>query len=70
MDVHNAIADGDEAAVEYTARGTTRSGAVYENDYLVRMTVRDGRIVSIRPYFDTHRVHHLLYDLDADRPVE
>ena len=56
--------------MEYTARGTTRSGAVYENDYLVRMTVRDGRIVSIRPYFDTHRVHHLLYDLDADRPVE
>ena len=69
VEVHNAISEGDEAAVEYTARGRTTSGEIYENDYLVRMTVREGRIISIRPYFDTHRVHRVLYDLDADRPL-
>lgn len=60
VEVHNAIGEGEEAAVEYTARGKTRRGQVYENNYLVRFTVRDGRIVSVRPYFDTHYVHQRL----------
>jgi uncharacterized protein len=60
----NAIAEGDEVAVEYAAAGRTRAGDHYSNDYLVRFTVRDGRIVSVRPYFDTHRVHRLLAALD------
>lgn len=61
---HNAIAEGGEVAVEYSAAGRTRSGGHYTNDYLVRFTVRDGLIVSVRPYFDTHRVHRLLAALD------
>lgn len=60
----NAIDCGDEAAVEYSAEGRTRTGALYQNDYLVRFTVRDGKIVSVRPYFDTHQVHRLLVPLD------
>jgi ketosteroid isomerase-like protein len=65
VQVHNAIDDdGEEAAIEYSARGKTMRGGVYENDYLVRMTIRDGKIHSVRPYFDTHRVHKVLYDLD------
>lgn len=62
--MHKAIGEGDEAAIEYAAKGVTRAGAIYQNDYLVRMTVRDGRIVSIRPRFDTHLVHKVLYPLD------
>ncbi len=57
VEVHNAIATDEEAAIEYTATGKTRAGKRYENNYLVRFTVRDGRITSVRPYFDTHYVH-------------
>jgi ketosteroid isomerase-like protein len=64
VEVHNAIAEGEEAAVEYTARGRTRAGEIYANDYLVRFTMRGARIVSIRPYFDTHYVHRVLAPLD------
>jgi uncharacterized protein len=64
VEVHNVIADGDEVAMEYTARGRTRRGEIYENNYLVRFTIRNGRIVSVRPYFDTHYVHRTLTALD------
>ncbi len=61
--VDNAIAEGDEAAIEYSATGRTRAGDTYLNRYLVRFTVRNGSIVSIRPYFDTHYVSKTLCDL-------
>jgi ketosteroid isomerase-like protein len=64
VEVHNTIAEGDEVAMEYTARGRTRRGEIYENNYLVRFTLKDGVIVSIRPYFDTHYVHCTLVPLD------
>jgi ketosteroid isomerase-like protein len=59
----NVIAEGEEAAVEYSATGRTRRGEIYFNRYLVRFTVRNGMIVSIRPYFDTHYVSKTLHDL-------
>jgi ketosteroid isomerase-like protein len=64
VDVDNLIGEGDEAAIEYRAQGKTRTGEVYANNYLVRFTARDGKLVSIRPYFDTHLVSKLLFDLD------
>lgn len=66
VDVHHVVGDGDEVAVEYSARGQTRRGDMYENDYVVRFTLRDGKIVSVRPYFDTHYVHRVLAPLDDD----
>lgn len=64
VEVANCIAEGEEVAMEYSARGRTRRGEIYENNYLVRFTVRDGLIRSIRPYFDTHYVHRTLVRLD------
>jgi ketosteroid isomerase-like protein len=64
VDVRNVIAEGEEVAIEYGARGKTCRGDWYENDYLVRFTVRDGLIRSVRPYFDTHYVHRVLARLD------
>jgi ketosteroid isomerase-like protein len=64
VDLRNAIGEGGEAAVEYGASGRTKDGGIYANDYLVRFTVRDGLICSIRPYFDTHYVHRTLAPLD------
>lgn len=63
VEVHNSIGQGEEAAIEYTARGKNRQGQVYENNYLVRFTVTDGKIVSVRPYFDTLYVHRRLAPL-------
>jgi hypothetical protein len=63
VQLSNAIGEGDEAAIEYSARGRTKRGNLYENQYLVRFTVKDGKIVSIRPYFDTHYVSKNLRDL-------
>lgn len=63
VELRDAIAEGDEAAVEYAAIGRTRRGEVYHNHYVVRFTVEHGRIVSIRPYFDTHYVSRTLHDL-------
>lgn len=67
VEVDNCIGDGDEAAIEYRAEGRNRLGELYANCYLVRFTVREGKIVSIRPYFDTHLVSRLLFDLDERR---
>ena len=64
VEVHHVVGEGDEAAVEYSARGKTRRGDMYHNDYVVRFTLRDGKIVSVRPYFDTHYVHKVLANLD------
>ncbi len=69
IEVHSAISDGEEAAIEYTATGTTRKGEVYENNYLVRFTVKKGKIVSVRPYFDTHYVNERLAELPPLDPV-
>jgi ketosteroid isomerase-like protein len=68
VQLRDAIGEGNEAAIEYSATGRTRRGDTYHNRYVVRFTVEEGRIVSIRPYFDTHYVSRTLYDLDAPRP--
>lgn len=60
VEVHNIIAEGDEVAMEYSARGRTHAGGVYENNYLVRFTIEDGLIRGVRPYFDTLYVHRRL----------
>ena len=39
--------------VEYSATGRLDNGNAYENDYVMAIEVRDGRIVRVRPYTDT-----------------
>lgn len=63
VNIANTIADGNEAAIEYSATGKTKRGEIYLNRYLVRFTVGDSKILSIRPYFDTHYVSKTLHDL-------
>ena len=60
----SVIGEGDEAAIEYSATGRTRAGDTYLNHYVVRFTTSNGKIVSIRPYFDTHYVSKTLCSLD------
>ena len=63
VQLRDAIGEGGEAAIEYSATGRTRRGETYLNRYVVRFTVENGQIVSIRPYFDTHYDSKMLYDL-------
>jgi ketosteroid isomerase-like protein len=60
VELTGAIAEGDEVAVEYTARGRTLNGRDYENYYLMRATVKDAMIVRLAPYADTRQLELLL----------
>jgi ketosteroid isomerase-like protein len=65
VELLSVIGEGDEASFEYSATGQARGGKRYHNRYHVRVTTRNGRIVSIRPYFDTLYVHRTLLSLDG-----
>lgn len=61
MTVKGTVAEGDRVAVEATSRGELRNGRVYEQEYHVLMTVRDGRIAEAREYMDTQHVQAIWY---------
>jgi len=60
------LADGNEVAVEYSAHGTVRGGRVYNNDYVMRVSIgADGLITRMVPYNDTRLLWRLMMeDLD------
>lgn len=60
VEVTHVMAEGEEVAVEYTARGRTVNDQRYENFYLMRATVRGGKIVRLAPYSDTRQLELLL----------
>jgi ketosteroid isomerase-like protein len=60
VELTSAFAEGNEVAVEYTARGRTLNGKTYENYYLMRASVRDGLIVRLVPYNDTRQLELLM----------
>jgi ketosteroid isomerase-like protein len=56
MTVKNVIAEGDQVAVELESYGELQNGRVYNNEYHVLMTIRDGKISAVREYLDTQHV--------------
>jgi hypothetical protein len=52
----NVVAEGNQVVAEWSAKGVTAAGAVYDNRCSGTYTVRDGRIVEVREYADTHHV--------------
>jgi ketosteroid isomerase-like protein len=61
MTVKGTVAEGDRVAVEATSRGELRNGRVYEQEYHVLMTIRDGKIAAAREYMDTQHVQSIWY---------
>ncbi|MDH6125032.1 nuclear transport factor 2 family protein [Kitasatospora sp. GP82] len=57
----NVVADGEQVVAEWTSKGTTVHGRVYDNQCLGVFVVRDGRIVSVREYTDTQHVERSLF---------
>ena len=49
----NTIAGGDQVAVEMTGSATMVGGKSYANSYCMVFKLRDGRICSIKEYYDT-----------------
>jgi len=63
VELTGTLADGNEVAVEYTARGTVRGGRIYENFYLMRVSIgADGLITRLVPYNDTKLLSRLLLE--------
>lgn len=53
MTVIGMIAEGDKVAAEIRSHADLTDGRVYENQYHMLFTVRQGKIVEVREYADT-----------------
>ena len=61
IELVNAFADGEQVLAEWTSKATAASGATYDNRCAAIFAVRDGKIVSVREYADTHHVAATLF---------
>ena len=52
MNVLDMIAEGDRVAAEIRSHAVTRTGQVYENDYHMLFTLRDGKVARVKEYTD------------------
>jgi ketosteroid isomerase-like protein len=57
MTVSGSIAEGDCVAVEVESSGDLRNGRRYRQQYHFVITLRDGKIASVREYLDTHHAY-------------
>jgi len=53
MTVLSTVAEGDKVAVEVESSGDLKNGRKYRQQYHVAITLRDGKIASVREYLDT-----------------
>lgn len=56
MRVKSVLAEGDRVALEVESRGPLANGRVYEQQYHFLLTIRDGKIASVKEYLDTQHV--------------
>lgn len=61
ISTERVIVDGDLAAAQFHARGSTRSGRTYDNRYMIVMTVTEGKITEMRECYDTQHVTETLH---------
>ncbi|MET0332984.1 MAG: nuclear transport factor 2 family protein [Rhizobacter sp.] len=68
MWVKNTIAEGDQVAMEVESRGELKNGRIYNNEYHMLVTLREGKIVELKEYYDTFHVWDTWFR--RDDPVE
>jgi ketosteroid isomerase-like protein len=61
MAVKGITAEGDRVALEVESRGELKNGRVYQQKYHILMTIRDGRIATVREYLDTQHVYDVWF---------
>jgi ketosteroid isomerase-like protein len=54
--IKRILADGDAAAVEAVGNGKLHNGNTYANVYHFAVDTKDGRVVAVREYMDSHHV--------------
>lgn len=59
MTVIGMVAEGDKVAAEIRSHADLIDGRVYENQYLMLFTLRQGKIVEVREYADTLLIANL-----------
>ena len=59
VSIRNAIEDGDQVMVEYSASGKLDNGRDYANDYVMAFTFRDGQVAEQRVHTDTQHLSRL-----------
>ena len=62
LTVTSSTAEDDRVAVETEVHGVSPKGKVYDNRNFFAVEVHDGRIRSVREYFDTIHTNEVLFD--------
>lgn len=62
LTVTSSTAEDDRVAVETEVRGVSPKGKVYDNRNFFAVEVQNGRIRSVREYFDTIHTNDVLFD--------
>ena len=60
FEYHPTLIAGDDIVMPFTLRAVTVNGQDYENDYLMRFWIEDGRIAEVWEYFDTATLFNLV----------
>ena len=56
LTVKSSIAEGDKVALEVESYGELQNGRIYNQQYHLLITIRDGKISAVREYLDTQHV--------------
>ena len=59
MTVIGIVAEGDKVAAEIRSHADLTDGRVYENQYHMLFTLRQGKIVEVKEYADTLLIAHM-----------
>ncbi len=59
MSIVGMVAEGDKVAAEIRSHADLKDGRVYENQYHMLFTLRQGKVVEVREYADTLLIAHL-----------
>ncbi len=57
MTVKSLIAEGDRVALEVGSLGELGNGRIYNQEYHMLLSFRDGRVSAVREYLDTQHVY-------------
>ena len=60
FDYLETLTVGDNVIKPFTLRAVTVNGQNYENDYMMRFRIEDGRIAEVWEYFDTATLFNLV----------
>lgn len=63
--IKNLIAEGDQVAMEAESYGELRNGRVYNQQYHFLITLREGKIASVKEYLDTQHVFAIWFQQES-----